>query len=99
MFVFYLFVLVEGEEACWHKYGTCQHKHIPKLANEQYPGNVTTIPGLTTDDAKKAPLCTRESSMCKCRSDKCESKQYVFFSSDKNKIQSMLGIHYYQYGI
>jgi len=39
-----------------------------------YPGNVTTIPGLTTDDAKKAPLCTRESSMCKCRSDKCESK-------------------------
>ena len=36
---------MEGKEACWNKWGTCQHNHIPELAEEKFPGNVTVVPG------------------------------------------------------
>jgi len=65
---------VYGKEHCWHKYGTCQHDHVPRLAESKYPGNVTVIPGLKKRDAKRHALCTRENSMCRCRNNKCDSK-------------------------
>ena len=34
-----------GKEACWNRYGTCQHHHVPQLAEQKHPGNVTVIPG------------------------------------------------------
>ena len=36
---------MNGKEACWNKYGTCQHRHVPALAEQKFPGNVTVIPG------------------------------------------------------
>ena len=62
-----------GIESCWNRYGTCQHEHVPGIAAKQFPGNVTIIPGLTMDDAKRAPICTRERTICTCRSSVCES--------------------------
>merc|ERR1711945_38422 len=76
---------VYGKEHCWHKYGTCQHDHVPRLAESKYPGNVTVIPGLKKSDAKRHALCTRDHTMCKCRNRKCDSgnrgeKSWCFIS-------------------
>ena len=42
---------------------------------------VFKITGLSKNDAKRAPMCTRERTICGCRSDKCESGngKYVTF--------------------
>merc|ERR1712064_267523 len=74
-----------GMEHCWQKYGTCQHDHVPRLAESKYPGNVTVIPGLKKSDAKRHALCTRDHTMCKCRNRKCDSgnrgeKSWCFIS-------------------
>ena len=37
------------------------------------------ITGISRNDAKRAPKCTRERSICGCRSKKCESGEYVTF--------------------
>jgi len=76
---------VYGKEHCWHKYGTCQHDHVPRLAESKYPGNITVIPGLKKSDAKRHALCTRDHTMCKCRNRKCDSgnrgeKSWCFIS-------------------
>jgi len=80
---------LHGKESCWHKYGTCQHNHVPRLAESKYPGNVTVIPGLKKSDAKRHAVCTREHSMCRCRNNKCDSKNskeqsWCFVSYIKN---------------
>ena len=52
--------------------------HIPKLW-QILKRFVFKITGLSKDDAKRAPMCTRERTICECRSKKCESGKYVTF--------------------
>ena len=82
---------IEGIQSCWNRYGTCQHDHVPGIAARQFPGNVTIIPGLTMNDAKRAPICTRERTICHCRTSTCEStssgtkeKPWCFLSNLRN---------------
>eukprot|EP00093_Oithona_nana_P006727 06727.XXX_78127_79702_1 [CDS] Oithona nana genome sequencing. len=80
---------IEGIQSCWNRYGTCQHDHVPGVAAQQFPGNVTIIPGLTMNDAKRAPICTRERTICHCRTSTCEStgtkeKPWCFLSNLRN---------------
>ena len=37
------------------------------------------ITGISKDDAKRAPMCTRERTICGCRSKKCDGGEYVTF--------------------
>ena len=37
------------------------------------------ITGISKEDAKRAPMCTRERTICGCRSKKCDGGEYVTF--------------------
>ena len=41
------------------------------------------ITGISKDDAKRAPMCTRERTICGCRSKKCDGGEYVTFLKTK----------------
>merc|ERR1712179_816836 len=57
----------------------------------EYPGNVTVIPGLKKNDAKRHALCTQGHTMCKFRNRKCDSrssgeKSWCFISYIRNPL-------------